>query len=362
MIITIIPESLGRYLSVLKKVDIYILKNIFFSFIASFFIITAVMLIGDIIKIYDILFTEGTSLKLMVSVFAHIIVFLSVFVLPMSLTISVNYVYSDMSHNSEIIALKNAGISLLRIYLPAFIFTVFVFLILSYDLFSLAYKARMSYRLELTNILKNRVYAALKPSIFYKVSGNVLWVKSMSVNHKKLKDVFFFSKGKVFVSKKAILKDMPTGILANLYNVKMFSKKKGVLEYGSFKRYDMILYFHKVKKKKKYDVGYLTINQIYNDYKKTHSKDDLFEMNKRISLALGVFIFSIIAFSLGITFSRGGKSFGIVVNIFLFFVFYIFLMLGQSVYEANSIIWLIYLPNIVLSILGAYLFYVKTKG
>ncbi len=344
----------------LKKVDLYILKSIFFSFITSFFIITAVMLIGDIIKIYDILFNEGTSLKLVIFVFWHIIVFLSVFVLPMSLTISVNYVYSDMSHNSEIIALKNAGIPLLRIYLPAFIFTVFVFLFLSYDLFSLAYKARMSYLLELTKILKNEVYVALKPSTFYKISGNVLWVRSMSVNHKKLKDVFFFSKGKVLVSRKAVLKDMPTGILANLYNAKMFSRKKGILEYGSFKKYGMVLYFHKIKKKK-YDVGYLTVDQIYSDYKKTHSKDDLFEMNKRMSLALGVFIFSIIGFSLGITFSRGGKSIGIVINIFLFFVFYIFLMLGQSIYEADSIIWLIYLPDIVLSVLGVYLFYTKAK-
>ena len=344
-----------------KKIDFYIIKNILFSFAASFFIISAVMMVGNVVKIYDILFTNGTTLKLIAHTFWYIFIFLSVFVLPMALTISINYVYSDMSNNFEVTALKNSGISLIRIYSPAFLFTVFIFIFLSYDLFSLAYNSRMSYMLELSKAFRNKIYVTLKPSTFYKVSGNVLWAKYISADHKRLKNVFFSTNKKVFTAKKALLNDIPAGILVNLYNVKMYSKKNNALMHGSFKKYSIAFYFKKIRKNRKYDVGYLTVSQIYNDYKKTHSKDDLYEINKRIALALGVFVLSLIGFSLGITFARSGKSFGIVINIFFFFIFYILLTFGQSVYEAYSIIWPVYLPDIALFLLGLYLFYRKVR-
>jgi len=345
---------------VLKKIDLYIFRNIVFSFLVSFIILSAVMIIGDVIKIYSVLF-EGTSLELVLKILLHISLFLSIFTVPMALTISINYVYSDMSYNSEITALRSAGISPLRIYFPALIFTVLVLAFLFYDHFYLAYKSKMSYWRELKESIGNKLYIALKPNEFYEVNGKVLWVNSLSPDHKKLNGVFFSSGNKVFVSKKAYLEDTPKGILIRFFDVKMLAKGTSFTELGSFSEYDMIFSNRKFNLNKS-DVGYWTLDKILKDYRKTHSIADLFEINKRISLVLSAFVLSFIGFSLGLISARAGKSAGVVLNIFIFFLFYILLMFSQSIFKSNHIIWPVYMPNLIIGLIGLYTFYSKVKA
>lgn len=344
----------------LKRIDLYIFRNIVSSFLASFIIISAVMIIGDVIKIYSILF-EGTSLELILKILLHILLFLSIFTVPMALTISINYVYSDMSYHSEITALRNAGISPLRIYFPAFIFTVLIFVFLSYDHFYLAYKSKMFYWRELKESIGNKLYIALKPNEFYEVNGKVLWVNSLSPDHKKLNGVFFSFGNKVFVSKKAYLEDTPTGTLIRFFNVKMFAEGVNSTELGSFGEYDMVLFNRKFNLNKS-DVGYWTLDRILKNYRKTHSIADLFEINKRISLVLSAFVLSFIGFSFGLVSARAGKSAGVVLNIFIFFLFYILLMFSQSIFKSDHIIWPVYLPNLIIGFFGLYVFYSKVKA
>lgn len=347
----------------LKKIDIYVLKNLSSSFFISFLIITAVMMIGDIVKIYDILFARGSSLGILIKVLGYISIFLSIFTIPMALTIAINYVYTEMSNNSEITALRSSGINLYRVFLPSFAFSVVFFVILFCDISFIAYPSRLSYKSELNKTFRNKIYFSLKPGLFYNNLGGSLWVKSLSANHKELYNVFFADNNKVFVAKKGKLDNIKNGILATFYNVRMFSTDSKGWEYGNFNRYQVAFLVEKVHSSRKENVGikYMTITQLFNFYKKTRNREALFKINKIISLSLSIFPLSLIAFSFGITFSRGGKSGGIAVSMLFFFLFYILLMLGQSLFKSHGLIWPIYLPNVVLTLFGFYVFYKKVK-
>lgn len=345
----------------LKKIDAYILKAIVVSFLISLVIVSAVMMIGDLIKIYDILFARGSSLKTLFRILLYISIFLSIFTIPMALTISINYVYSEMSNSSEITALRSSGINLYRIYLPAFLLTMIIFLFLFYDVSFLAYKSRLNYKNELEKTFRNKIYISLKPGMFYNNLGGTLWVERLSSDHKRLSRVFFADKDKVFIAKNGVLEDIKSGILAKFKNVKLFSKRDGGYEYGSFKEYDVAFLLAKGRKKKGISTKYMTMSELYNYFKKTKDREALFKINKMISLSLSVFPLSLIAFSFGITFSRSGKSAGIAVSLLLFFVFYILLMLGQSLFKSKGWIFPIYMPNIVLTLFGLYIFYKKVK-
>ncbi len=345
----------------LKKIDVYILKAIVVAFLISLVIVSAVMMIGDLIKIYDILFARGSSLKTLFKILFYISIFLSIFTIPMALTIAINYVYSEMSNSSEITALRSSGINLYRIYLPAFFLTLAVFLFLFYDVSFLAYKSRLNYKNELEKTFRNKIYISLKPEMFYNNLGGTLWVEEISPDKRKLSHVFFADKNKVFIAKSGALEDINGGILARFRSVKLFSKKKGGYEFGSFKEYDVAFLLGKKKKKKGFSTKYMTLAQLIRYYRKTKDREALFKINKMISLSLSVFPLSIIAFSLGITFSRSGKSAGIAVSMLLFFVFYILLMLGQSLFKSKGWILPIYMPNIVLMLFGFYIFYKKVK-
>ncbi len=345
----------------LKKIDVYILKAIIVSFFISLAIVSAVMMIGDIIKIYDILFARGSSLETLFKILLYITIFLSIFTIPMALTIAINYVYSEMSNSSEITALRSSGINLYRIYLPAFFITLAIFVFLFYDVSFLAYKSRLNYKNELEKTFRNKIYIGLKPDMFYNNLGGTLWVEKLSSDHRNLYHVFFADKNEVFIAKSGILNDIKNGILAKFESVKLFSKKSGSYEYGRFKEYDLAFLLAKGKKKKGISTKYMTLSELYNYYKKTKDKEAIFKINKMISLSLSVFPLSIIAFSLGITFSRSGKSAGIAISLLLFFVFYILLMLGQSLFKSKGWIIPIYMPNIVLTLFGFYIFYKKVK-
>ena len=347
----------------LKKIDVYILRNLLSSFFISFLIITAVMMIGDIVKIYDILFARGSSLGVLIKILGYISIFLSIFTIPMALTIAINYVYTEMSNNSEITALRSSGINLYRVFLPSLAFSIVFFIILFCDISFIAYPSRLSYKNELEKTFRNKIYFSLKPGMFYNNLGGSLWVKSLSPNHKELYDTFFADKGKIFVAKKGKLDDIENGILATFYDVKMFSANPKGWEYGSFNKYQVAFLLKKKRSDNEKNVGirYMTIIQLFNYYKKTHSREALFKINKMISLSLSIFPLSLIAFSFGITFSRGGKSGGIAVSLLFFFLFYILLMLGQSLFKSHGLIWPIYLPNIILMLFGFYVFYRKVK-
>ncbi len=319
------------------------------------------MIIGDIIKIYDVLFARGSSIATIFRILYYINIFLSIFTIPMALTIAINHTYTEMSNNSEITALRSSGINLYRIYLPAFLFTVFIFGVLFYDVSFTAYRSRLSYKQELEKTFRNKIYVSLKPKVFYGDLGGTLWVKGLSVDHKRLTDVFFSNKEKVFIAKSGKLEDIEGGILARFYNVKMVNAAKQNWEYGKFSEYDVAFLLAQKPEKKRIGLHYMSLVELYRYYQKTFDREAIFKINKMISLSLSVFPLSLIAFSFGITFSRGGKSAGIAFSLLLFFVFYILLMLAQSLYKSSGLIWPIYLPNIVLMIFGFYIFYKKVK-
>ncbi len=349
----------------MKKIDLYIIKNTTSSFLISFAITTLIMLLGNLIKIYDILFAKGVNLSLMGKILWDTTIFLSIFTIPMALTLSVNFVYTQMSNNSEIIALRSSGISLKRLFVPAFVFSLFIFLILFYDTTFLAYKAKLSYKTNIAAAFKNRIYVGLKPKIFYKgLNGATLYANKISPDKTKLYDVFYYGKNGIIAAKEADFQDATFGVIVNFKQAHIYNEKNKVTEYGTVKNYKIAFFVDKNSKKltDKNDVRYMNIVELVNFYKKTHSKEALYKINKMLVFSASVIILSLIGFVFGITFARSGKSAGVIISLSVFFAFYILEMLGESLFKNYGFIWPIWLPDIILLIFGAYIFYKKSTN
>ena len=349
----------------MKKIDLYIIKNIAINFLISFIITTLIMLIGNLIKIYDILFEKGVSLSIMGNIFWNTTVFLSIFTIPMSLTIGINFVYAQLSGNSETIAMRSSGISLKRIYLPAFVFSVFVFIVLFYDISFLAYKAKLSYRINITRAFKNKIYVGLKKQRFYTAfNSTTIYADKISPDKRKLYNVFYAKKGSVITAKEADFKDIPFGLIINFKRADIYKKNKGVIEFGAIKNYEIALSVNNGKQVtiSKNDTRYMNIKELINYYKQSHELDALYKINKMLVLSVSVFVLSIIGFVFGITLARSGKSAGIIISLSIFFAFYILELLGESMYKNYHTVWTIWLPDVLLLILGIYIFYKKSTN
>jgi lipopolysaccharide export system permease protein len=349
----------------MKKIDWYIIKNIALSFAISFAITTLIMLLGYLVKIYDILFAKGVNISLMGKIFWDTTIFLSIFTIPMALTLSINFTYTQLSANSEIVALRSAGISLKRLFFPAFVFTFLIFAVLFYDTTFLAYKAKLSYKTNIASAFKNRIYVGLKQKIFYRgLNGATLYANKISPDKKSLYGVFYANNNSIITAKEADFTDAMLGIIVNFKKAHIYSSKNGITEYGKVANYKIAVFIDKNKKEvvRKNDTRYMDIAQLVSYYKNTHNKNALYKINKMLVFSLSVFVLSIIGFVFGITLARSGKSAGIIISLSVFFAFYILQMLGESLFKNYGLIWPIWLPDIMLFVFGAYIFYRKSTN
>ncbi len=349
----------------MKKIDLYIIKNIALSFSISFVIVTLIMLLGNLVKIYDILFAKGVNLILIGKIFWDTAIFLSIFTIPMALTLGINFTYTQLSANSEIVALRSAGISLKRLFLSAFIFTILIFIILFYDTTFLAYQAKLSYKINIASAFKNKIYVGLKQKIFYRgLNGATLYANKISPNKKILYDVFYANKGDIITAKEADFQDALFGIIVNFKQAHIYSLQKETTEYGKIENYKIAVFIDRNKNTiiKKNDTRYMNIAQLITYYKATHNKNALYKINKMLVFSLSIFVLSVIGFVFGITLARSGKSAGAIVSLSIFFIFYILEMFGESLFKNYGLIWPIWLPNIMLSVFGAYIFYIKSTN
>jgi lipopolysaccharide export system permease protein len=87
------------------------------------------------------------------------------------------------------------------------------------------------------------------------------------------------------------------------------------------------------------------------------------EYYKKFSLPFSCLVFGIIAFPLGLQSRLAGRSWAIVLGGIVFFIYYLFLSLAFSLGEKGTLnpmlgLWL---PNIVVGVIGLYLFWATSK-
>ncbi len=348
----------------MKTIDRYILKDLTKGFLVSFIIVSVVMLLGNLIKIYDVLFARGVGIGLLGKIMLDACIFLSIFTIPMALTLAVNFTYTQMSANFEITALRASGVSLRRIFLPALLFSSIVFVLLFIDVSFFAYRARLSYKTDIVSAFKKRIYVGLKAGVFYNgLKSSTLYAKRISPDKKHLFDVFFANKNSVITAKEAIFKDTPFGVVVDFINAHIYSSRPDLIEYGRLKNYSVSIRFQSQKKHyyKANDIRFMTIAELINYYKQTHSKGALYKINKMLVLSFSVFVLALIAFSFGITLVRSGKSTGAAISMSIFFAYYILEMTGESMFKNFSLIWPIWLPDVVLLLFGIYMFRRKSQ-
>jgi lipopolysaccharide export system permease protein len=99
----------------------YILKEFISAFFLSVFVLTFVMILGNLIRIAELIITKGVSLLLAGKLFLYLIPFLFSFILPIATLTAVLLSIGRLSSDNELIAIRSNGISVLRILLPVII-------------------------------------------------------------------------------------------------------------------------------------------------------------------------------------------------------------------------------------------------
>lgn len=113
-------------MSLIKKIDSYVLKRFFTLFLMTFFIVIFILLMQFLWKHFADLVGKGIGWDVLGEFFMYAITTLVPLALPLALLLASLMTFGNLGENFELTAMKSAGISLFRIMTPLVVFIVFV--------------------------------------------------------------------------------------------------------------------------------------------------------------------------------------------------------------------------------------------
>ncbi|OSZ73561.1 permease [Chitinophagaceae bacterium IBVUCB2] len=179
-----------------KKLDKLIVKAFIGPFIATFFI-TLLVLIMQFFWLYiDDFVSKGLSTGLILEFIWYLSATLVPLALPLAILLSSLMTFGNLGETFELVAIKSAGISLLRFMRPLF----FVALLLSGVAFVFANYVIPVANLKQRTLLADIVYAKpafdLKEGVFYdKISGFSIKIGTKEANDSVIRDVIVYEQG-----------------------------------------------------------------------------------------------------------------------------------------------------------------------
>ena len=358
----------------MKTLNSYVTKNLLVVFTASIVVMSFIMLAGQLIKMLDLL-SSGVSFSSFAKLFIFVLPETLSFSLPIAILVAVILVFSKMSAENEITALRAGGISIWQIIAPALILSLMLSAACVY--FQLYLKPTCKFYLSNAkqNLLLDNPSAMLSPGNTVKVGDFNVTIGEREGNE---------------IAKVSIVRPVSDTRLETIYgrtgNIQVDDANKivnlhlddvigRIIEYKPEGKVDItpiknnsIIYpidigrqlnNKRLLKRSKYLdfnglVGRIQVMSEAGDKKEVNEL--LFQLNQSIALALSPLAFVIVAMPFGFRSSRSETSIGLVLSLGVIVVYFsiVLLMKNFDKYSfANILIWA---PNVLFVIYGIFSF------
>lgn len=359
----------------MKILRTYFLKEFLGPLFLALGVLTFVMLLGNLVKIADLVINKGVNIYTVSKLFLFMIPYLLTYTVPIAALTAVLMSLGRLSSDNEIITIKASGINLFTLIMPLLIVGLILSLILTIFNDRVIPYAHYASRKTLVEVGVKNPAAALEPGVFINsFEKYVIFIYQIDQN--KLSNIRIYEpqEGKparTIVAKRGEFIAMPEQKMVKLKLMDGSSDEPDPENPNNFYKLNFKTYFitlnlsqmqgnKKIEKKPKD----MTIKELEKEIAKLKKeKIDytplLTEINKKVSLAFSCFSFMLLGSSLAIITRRREKSinFGIA---FLIVGIYYLLLLGSEALSLqgylNPVIAM-WLPNIILGTIGVVLTY-----
>jgi lipopolysaccharide export system permease protein len=181
---------------VFKKLDILIIKAFIGPFVATFFI-TLLVLVMQFFWLYiDDFVGKGLPTGIIFKFIWYQSAVLVPLALPLAILLSSLMTFGNLGESFELVAIKSAGISLLRFMRPLFVISIFIcgiaFMFSNY----IIPVANLKSRTLLTDIVYAKPSFDLKEGVFYdKINGFAIKIGKKEPNDSVIRDVIVYEQG-----------------------------------------------------------------------------------------------------------------------------------------------------------------------
>lgn len=368
-------------MKITSLINRYIFKEFVSPFTVNVLFFTFIFLMAELIQITNWIVNYNISLTIILRMIFYQTPYFLIFVIPLSIMITVLLTFLRLSSENEILAIKSAGISLYALLTPVFAFCLIgsaltIFMTLYGQPWGRSALKELTYE-----VVSASIDIGLKERTFNdSFSGVTIYVNEIDLRNKNLVDVFIEDNRQPDKVNTVIA---PTGKIFNdprnsVAHLKLFNGsilqtnlKKKTAHSIHFDTYDISLETkrsHGKKKKKPKRPKEMSIGELSRYVRDSHTKDQkyfnaLLELHRRFSIPFGCFALGLLAVPLGVQAKSAKRSFGLVLGLVFFLFYYLLMSLGKVYGETGAYPPLIgmWLPNVVIGGVGVY-FLIRTAN
>lgn len=356
-----------------------ILRNYFLQeFIGPLFlalgVLTFVMLLGNLVKIADLVINKGVDIYSVAKLFLLMIPYLLTYTLPIAALTAVLMSLGRLSSDNEIVAIRASGINLFTLVLPLLVVGIILSLILVIFNDRVIPYAHYASRKTLIEVGIKNPAAALEPGVFINsFEKYILFIYRIDQN--KLSNVRIYEPQgedkptRTIVAKHGEFIAIPEKKVIKLKLVSGTSDEPDPQKPGNFYKLNFKTYFMTLNLAQTQDKDQIrkkprdmTIQELKNEIAQLRKEGIdptplVTQIHEKISLAFSCLVFILLGSSLAIITRRREKSINFGISFLIIGIYYLLLMGSEALSLQGYILPSIamWLPNIILGVIGAIL-------
>lgn len=168
----------------------YFLSEIIQTFFLGIFVFVSLISMVQFLQISEFIFIHNVPIGQVAYILLHMSVSLMPTILPMSLLFSILLTYTRLTSDSEIIAFQSFGYSISSLIFPAFLFSLFVFIISYQTLDIIGPQSRKAFDDRIQKIGGQKVISNLSERTFVEDLFNFTLYFNEKIDEDHFKDIF----------------------------------------------------------------------------------------------------------------------------------------------------------------------------
>lgn len=352
-----------------RRVFVYFILEILPSFLLGLVVFISILLMFQALRLTEFLLVHGIRWTSLAKIMGFMSISFLPMLFPMSLLFAVLMTYNRFSQDSEIVALKSAGVDTTSLILPAFIFACVISIISAQTSYYLAPWGNRQFEVLITQLGNTKAAASIKEGTFSESFFDlVVYANKVDSKTGLLKDLFIYDEKQpeapltIIAPEGQIIPDETHpghSVLLRLFKGQIHRKTEShtVINFDS---YDITLNDPiklEERKKSPSSMSLEELNNAQKDDKITAEQRDDYQMefHKRTALAAACLVFALLGVAFGIsTDRRSGKSSGFILAVGFIILYWVVYITFEGMVRTGQLhpaigLWI---PNLFFLMLG----------
>jgi lipopolysaccharide export system permease protein len=353
-----------------------ILAEILTPFILGIIAFTAVLLMGRMVKLTDMVIAKGVPLTEVGRLVLYLLPSFAVLTIPMAFLLAVLLAFGRLSTDSETTAMKACGISLYDMLPPVLAAASLATLATAWCSLALLPAANLSFRTLVRDIAESRINMAMKEKVFIdSFPGIILYTDRYDERSQHMAGILIHddrnnaAADTIFAQEGVLVSDPAQQTIRLRLDGGSIHRQERGNQYRlvSFDSYTLTIDLKQAKTEPGNREDQLSLAELRRalasaDLTPEQERRHALEFHSRFALPASCLVFALAGVPLGLQNRRSGRAGGFSLAIGAILLYFILFSAGQSLGERGLLhpgvaLWL---PNLLFLVLGSIIFWFAT--